>query len=119
MGWDRWTILGSAIALVLLVALGLAYVIVRALWLKRRVSASSMRISPLLAGISASAGQIEHGRAKAEKGAQELSAEVERLRVAVAELQVISSHALVAIREICGPLGWLAGVHALVKYRGR
>lgn len=119
MGWDSWTILGSAIALVLLVALGLAYAIVRALRLKRRVGASSMQLSPILAGISASAGRIEDGLAKAESGAQELSVEVERLRVSVAELQVITSHALIAIKEIRGPLGWLAGVRALIKYRGR
>lgn len=119
MGWDSWTILGSAIALVALVALGLAYAAVRALRLKRRVGASSARMSPILAGISASAARIEDGLATAEKGAQELAVEVERLRVAVAELQVISSHAFIAIKEIRGPLGWLAGIRALIRYRGR
>ena len=119
MGWDSWTILGSAIALVILVAFGLAYAVVRALRLKRRVGASSLRMSPILAGISASAGQIGDGLAKAERGAQELSVEVERLRVSVAELQVITSHLLLAVKEIRGPLGWVAGIRALIKYRGR
>ncbi|MBM3634490.1 MAG: hypothetical protein FJW99_04260 [Actinobacteria bacterium] len=119
MGWNSWTITGSAIALIILLALGLAYAIVRGLRLKRRVGAAIMRMSPILAGISASAGQIEDGIAKAEEGARELSAEIERLRLRVAELQVISGHALAAIKEIRGPLGWLAGVRALVKYRGR
>lgn len=119
MGWDSWTILGSAIALVILVAAGLAYAIVRAVRLKRRVGASSQAITPVLAGISASAQRIEGGLSKAEAGAQALSEEVARLRVSVAELQVISAHAYVAVKQLRGPFGWLAGIRALVKYRGR
>ncbi len=119
MGWDSWTVLGSGIALVVLVAVGLAYAIARAVLLKRRVGRSSRRISPILDGIRASADRIEHGLATAEKGARELSAEIERLRVSVAELQVIAGHASLAFREIRGPLGWVAGIRALIKYRGR
>jgi uncharacterized membrane protein YecN with MAPEG domain len=94
MAWTGWTISGAAIALGVLVLAGLAIAVVRGLMLKRRI-------------------------ARAEGGAAELSREIERLRVPVAELQVISRYAWLAIVEIKGPLGWIAGIRALIRSRGR
>lgn len=119
MGWIGWTISGAAIALGVLVAAGLAYAIVRGILLKRRISASGRAITPLADGISRGLGDIEAGVARAEGGAVDLAREVERLRVPVAELQVISRHAALAFGEIRGPLGWLAGIRALIRHRGR
>ncbi|MGB0614052.1 MAG: hypothetical protein ACPGN4_07900, partial [Miltoncostaeaceae bacterium] len=70
-------------------------------------------------GIEGSAAQIEQGLARAEQGASDLAKEVERLRVAVAELQAISRHAALAIAQIRGPLRWVAGARALVRDRHR
>lgn len=119
MGWTAWTISGAAIALGVLVIAGLAYAIVRGIRLKRRIGASGRAIGPLADGISRSLSQIEAGVARAEGGAAELSREIERLRVPVAELQVIGRHAALAFGEIRGPLGWLAGIRALIRHRGR
>jgi HAMP domain-containing protein len=119
MSWTGWTISGAAIALAVLLAAGLAVAIVRGLWLKRRIAWSGRRISPIADGISAGLADIERGVARAQDGAAELGREIDRLRVPVAELQVISRHAWTAIMEIKGPLGWLAGIRALIRYRGR
>ena len=119
MEWTGWTITGAAIALAVLAGAGIAYAVVRAVLLKRRVGASTRRISPVLAGIEGSAAEIEQGLARAEQGASDLAREVERLRVAVAELHAISRHAAFAIAQIRGPLRWVAGVRALVRYRRR
>lgn len=119
MSWTGWTISGAAIALLVLLVAGLAVAVVRGLWLKRRLSWSSARISPIADGISAGLADIERGVARAQDGAAELGREIDRLRVPVAELQVISRHAWAAILEIKGPLGWLAGIRALIRYRGR
>ena len=62
---------------------------------------------------------IDAGVARAQAGADELSREIEELRVSVAELQVIGHHASVAFADLRGPLGWLAGIRALAKFRGR
>ncbi len=119
MAWTGWTISGAAIALGVLVLAGLAIAVVRGLMLKRRIGASSGRITPLADGISRGLTDIERGLARAEGGAAELSREIERLRVPVAELQVISRYAWLAIVEIKGPLGWIAGIRALIRSRGR
>ncbi len=119
MAWTGWTISGAAIALGVLFVAGLAIAAVRGLRLKRRIGASSRRITPLADGISRGLTDIERGLARAEGGAAELSREIERLRVPVAELQVISRYAWLAIVEIKGPLGWIAGIRALIRYRGR
>jgi hypothetical protein len=119
MGWTGWTISGAAIALGVLVVAGLGYAIVRGIGLKRRIGASGRAITPLADGISRGLSDIEAGVARAEGGATELAREVERLRVPVAELQVIGRHAMLAFGEIRGPLGWVAGIRALIRHRGR
>ncbi len=119
MGWTGWTITGAGIALGVLLAAGLAIALIRGLRLKRRIAASQSMVSPLADGIHRGATDIGRGVARAEAGAAELSREIERLRVPVAELQVIGRHAWVAIMRIKGPLGWVAGIRALIKYRGR
>lgn len=119
MGWVGWTVSGAAIALGVLVVAGLAIAIVRAIRLKRRISTSRGLITALADGISRGLADIEKGVARAEGGAAELSREIERLRVPVAELQVIGRHAWTAFNEIRGPLGWLAGIRALIAGRRR
>ncbi len=119
MGWTGWTITGAAIAMGVLVAVGLTIALVRGIRLKRRVGTTAGRITPLAAGIGRGTGDIRTGLSRAEEGAGELAREIERLRVPVAELQVIGRHALVAVAGIKGPLGWVAGIRALVRHRGR
>jgi hypothetical protein len=119
MSWLGWTVTGSAIAMAVLIAAGIVIAVVRGILLKRRVSAASRAVSPLIEGISAGLSDIERGVARAEAGAATLSREIEDLRVSVSELQVIGHHAALAFGQMRGPLGWLAGVRALIKYRGR
>lgn len=119
MSWVGWTISGSAIAMGVLIAAGLAIAVVRGIRLKRRVSTASRAITPITDGISSGLADIERGVVRAEAGATQLSGEIENLRVSVAELQVITHHASMAFGHLHGPLGWLAGVRALIKYRGR
>jgi len=119
MSWVGWAVTGSAIAMVALITAGLAIAVVRGILLKRRVSATSRTVSPLVEGISVGLSDIERGVARAEAGAAVLSRDIEDLRVSVAELQVIGHHAAVAFGHIRGPLGWVAGVRSLIKYRGR
>jgi hypothetical protein len=119
MSWVGWAVTGSAIAMVALITAGLVIAVVRGILLKRRVSATSRTVSPLVEGISAGLSDIERGVARAEAGAAALSRDIEDLRVSVAELQVIGHHAALAFGHIRGPLGWVAGVRSLIKYRGR
>lgn len=119
MGWVAWTVTAAAIALGALVVAGLAIAIVRAVLLRRRIRASRGLIGPLADDISRGLSDIEAGVARAEGGAAELSREIERLRVPVAELQVIGRHAWMAFGEVRGPLGWLAGIRALIAGRRR
>ncbi len=119
VSWIGWTVSGAAIALAVLVIAGLAVAIVRAVRLKRRIGASGRAIGQLADGISRGLSDIEAGIARAEGGAQELAREVERLRLPVAELQVIGRHAALAFGEIRGPLGWVAGIRALIRHRAR
>lgn len=102
-----------------LIVLGLAYVIVRGIQLKRRVGVTSRTVSPILAGIGAGVDEIERGVSRAEAGAAQLSHEVEDLRVSIEELRVIGRHLSLALQDLRGPLGWVAGVRALIRYRGR
>jgi hypothetical protein len=119
VGWTGWTIAGSAIAMGVLVALGVAYAVLKGLRLKRRVSWASRTVDPILAGIGAGVDDIGRGVARAEAGAADLSHEVEDLRVSVLELRVIGHHLLLALQDLRGPLGWIAGVRALIRFRGR
>ena len=114
-----WVVGGSAIAMGALILAGLAFAVVRGLILRRRVKSASRLITPLVEGISAGMRDIDAGVARAQAGADELSREIEELRVSVAELQVIGHHASVAFADLRGPLGWLAGIRALAKFRGR
>lgn len=102
-----------------LIVVGIAYVVLRALLLRRTVKATSKRVRPLTQGISAGMRDIDAGVARAQAGAETLNQEIEELRVSVAELRVIGRHLQVAFAEISGPLGWLAGIRALIKFRGR
>ncbi len=104
-----WVVGGSAIAMGALILAGLAFAVVLA----------SRQITPRVEGISAGMRDIDAGVARAQAGADELSREIEELRVSVAELQVIGHHASVAFADLRGPLGWLAGIRALAKFRGR
>ena len=114
-----WVIGGSAIFMGVLIAAGIAYAAVRALLLRRTVKNTSKRVAPLKAGIDAGMRDIDAGVARAQAGAETLNHEIEQLRVSVAELRVILRHAQTAFAEISGPLGWLAGIRALIKFRGR
>ena len=66
MSWVGWTVTGSAIAMAALIAAGLVIAVVRGILLKRRVSATSRTVSPLVDGISAGLSDIERGVARAE-----------------------------------------------------
>jgi len=114
-----WVIGGSAIFMGVLIVLGIGYAVIRALLLRRTVKSTGKRVAPLTAGISAGMRDIDAGVARAQAGAETLNHEIEELRVSVAELRVIAGHAQVAFAEIRGPLGWLAGIRALIKFRGR
>lgn len=114
-----WVIGGSAIFMGVLIAAGIAYAVMRALLLRRTVKSTSKQIGPLKEGISAGLRDIDAGVARAQAGAEELNRELEELRVSVAELRVIGRHAHVALTELSGPFGWLAGIRALIKFRGR
>jgi hypothetical protein len=102
-----------------LIVAGIAYAAVRAMLLRRTVKSTAKRVDPLKAGISAGMRDIDTGVARAQAGAETLNKEIEELRVSVAELRVIGKYAQVAFAEISGPLGWLAGIRALIKFRGR
>ena len=65
MSWVGWTVTGSAIAMAALIAAGLVIAVVRGILLKRRVSATSRTVSPLVDGISAGLSDIERGVARA------------------------------------------------------
>lgn len=119
MSWVGWTVAGCAMAMGVFILAGATIAVVRGVLLRRRVSSTSRVVSPLVDGISAGLSDIERGVARAEAGATELSKGIEDLRVSVAELQVIGRHAAVAFGHIRGPLGWVAGIRALIKYRGR
>ncbi len=114
-----WVIGGSAIAMGVLTVAGLAYVSFRAILLRRRMKDASKRVAPLTAGISAGVTDIEAGVTRAQAGADTLSKEFAELQVSVAELRVIGRHAQVAFAASKGPLGWLAGIRALVKFSRR
>lgn len=114
-----WVVGGAAILMGVLVVAGLAIALVRGLGLRRQVKRASGRITPLADGISEGLADIESGIARAEAGVGELSREVDALRVSVAELQVIGRHVSVVAADLRGPLGWVAGVRALVKFRHR
>jgi len=114
-----WVVAGSAIAMGAIIVAGLAFAVVRGLILRRRVKLASRQITPLVEGISAGMRDIDAGVARAQAGADELSREIEELRVSVAELQVIGHYASAAFADLRGPLGWLAGIRALAKFRGR
>ena len=114
-----WVIGGSAIFMGVLIGSGIAYAVIRALLLRRTVKSSGKRIAPLRDGISGGMRDIDAGVARAQAGAETLNHEIEALRVSVAELRVIARHAQMAFTQISGPLGWLAGIRALIKFRGR
>lgn len=114
-----WVMGGSAIVMGVLIAAGIAYAAIRAVLLRRTVKSTTKRIAPLQAGITAGMRDIDAGVVRAQAGAETLNKEIEELRVAVAELRVIVRHAHVAFAEISGPLGWLAGIRALIRFRGR
>ncbi len=114
-----WVVGGSAIAMGALILAGLAFAVVRGLILRRRVKSASRQITPVAESIRAGMRDIDAGVARAQAGADELSREIEELRVSVAELRVIGHHASVAFADLRGPLGWLAGIRALAKFRGR
>lgn len=114
-----WVIGGSAIFMGVLIIVGIAYAVMRALLLRRTVKATTKRVGPLTDGISAGLRDIDAGVARAQAGAEELNRELEELRVSVAELRVIGRHAQVAFAQMSGPLGWFAGIRALIKFRGR
>lgn len=114
-----WVIGGSAILMGVLVFAGLAIALVRGLRLRRQVKRASGRITPLADGISTGLKDIESGIVRARVGVGHLSREVDELRVSVAELQVIGRHVSLVAAGLHGPLGWLAGIRALAKFRRR
>lgn len=114
-----WVVGGAAIFMGVLVVAGIAYAVMRALLLRRTVKNTSKRVTPVTAGISAGLNQIDVGVATAQAGAEQLSRELEELRVSVAELRVIGHHLRVAFAEISGPIGWVGGIRALIKFRAR
>lgn len=114
-----WVVAGAAILMGVLILAGLAIALVRGLGLRRQVKRASGRITPLADGISVGLKDIESGIVRAQVGVGQLSREVDELRVSVAELQVIGRHVSLVAAGLRGPVGWLAGIRALVKFRHR
>ena len=114
-----WVIGGSAIFMGVLIIAGIGYAVMRAVLLRRTVKSTSKRITPIANGISAGMRDIDRGVATAQQGAEELSRELEELRVSVAELRVIGRRLHVALAELSGPIGWVGGIRALIKFRRR
>ncbi len=114
-----WTVGGAAIFMGVLIVAGISYAVIRALLLRRTVKSTGKRVRPITDGISAGLRDIDRGVATAQAGAARLSRELEELRVSVEELRVIGRYLHVALAEVRGPLGWIGGIRAVIKFRGR
>ena len=118
MGWVGWIVIGALITMGVLTVAGAAIAVVRGVRLRRRIAQTSVIVTPLTSGIAAVVDDIGTGVARAQTAAANLSSKIEELRVPLAELRVIGRYASVAFTGIRGPLGWIAGIRALIKYRG-
>ncbi len=97
-------VLLSAIALAVLVAIGLTLLVVRALGLLRTVKSSTSTVDPHVATLSQSIGQAEARVGGLAEGQEELVGTIDRVRIQAEELGRLVTAASAAMKVLRAPL---------------